>query len=196
MGCFHQIRNLFLQNRIISIGSSNFYWLGVEAEWMSVWGLADGWMGVWVCGSAHAWLHAHAHKYTHMLNMVNMIPMKLAIFQFLYMYLLTSMCMQCMWGYPPPPDLGAQITKNTISLEQIEIIQFCLKICDVKNPFLFRLDVVYRRGCPIINSVFYFWTQKVHIIHSCQVPGKTFPVFTLDLLRPCLDWALKWFLTS
>ena len=32
--------------------------------------------------------------------------------------------------------------------------------------------------------------------HSCQIPGKIFPVFTLDPNRPCLDWDLISFLTS
>ena len=40
------------------------------------------------------------------------------------------------------------------------------------------------------ESVFIFWAQKVHVTHSCQAPGKIFFVFTLDLLRPCLDCPL------
>ena len=55
----------------------------------------------------------------------------------------------------------AQITKCLIKLEQIKIIQFCLKIWDLCTFLdLCRLGLVCIWGCPITNSIFYFWAQK------------------------------------
>ena len=36
-----------------------------------------------------------------------------------------------------------------------------------------------------------FWTQKVHVLCSCEAKGKNFPVFTLEPDRPC-DAGLLW----
>ena len=51
-------------------------------------------------------------------------------------------------------------------------------------------------GCPITNSIFYFWAKNVHIFCTCEPPIKNFPVFTLESDIPCLDWQLICCLTS
>ena len=62
----------------------------------------------------------------------------------------------------PPRAEETQIGRITITLAQIEIIQFCLKICD---PWTFlhtyRLGLMCRwGGCPITNGTFMFLTQR------------------------------------
>ena len=60
-----------------------------------------------------------------------------------------------------PTRASAQIIKCLIKLEQIKIIQFCLKIWDLCTFLdLCRLGLVCIWGCPITNSIFYFWAQK------------------------------------
>ena len=52
-----------------------------------------------------------------------------------------------------------EITKNAITFEQIEIIQFCLKIWDPWTLIhTYSLHLMYRWGCPIPNGTF---MQKV-----------------------------------
>ena len=62
---------------------------------------------------------------------------------------------------PPPWAKETQIGRITITLERIEIIQFCLKICD---PWAFlhtyRLGLMCRWGCPISNGTFMFLMQR------------------------------------
>ena len=45
-------------------------------------------------------------------------------------------------------------------------------------------------------AFFIFEPKNVHILCSCEPPGKNFPVFTLESDRPSLDWQLIWFLTT
>ena len=42
-------------------------------------------------------------------------------------------------------------------------------------------------------SILWFGLKKELIIHFCQVPGKIFPAFTLNPIRPCLDWQVMGF---
>ena len=63
----------------------------------------------------------------------------------------------------PPWSRRSQNLKNAIKCEWIEIIEFCLKICD---PWAllhtYRLDLMCRweGGCPIPNGTFMFRAQK------------------------------------
>ena len=89
---------------------------------------------------------------------------------------------------PRPPEAEeAEILKNAIKCERIEIIELRLKICD---PWAllhtYRLDL----------TLLCFGPKKVHVFHSCDSLDKKFPVFALDPTRPCLDWQLSRFLTS
>ena len=63
---------------------------------------------------------------------------------------------------PPPRAKETQIRRITITLERIEIIQFCLKIWDPWTLLhTYRLGLMCRwGGCPIPNGIFMFWTQK------------------------------------
>ena len=84
-----------------------------------------------------------------------------------------------------------EITKNAITFERIEIIEFRLKIWDPWTlPHTCRLQLMcWLVGCPIPNGIFIqkvlWWPSK-----------KFFHVFALDPIRPYLDWALRGFLTS
>ena len=115
-----------------------------------------GWGWVWVCvGVSH--VHTHAHTRTHtctcMLNMLIMLnmdaSMSAAICSFytcihvcVYVCVHTRAC-ACVGGHPPCPQMpltpppptcplpraaGSPKHQNSISLELIEIIRFCLKI--------------------------------------------------------------------
>ena len=95
----------------------------------------------------------------------------------------------------PPWRRPFAITKYAIKLEQIKIIQFCLKIC---NPWTllhtYRLGLMCRwGGVSYPKWHFYVFDPKKC---SCDPPIKKFPIFALDLIRPYLDWALGGFLTS
>ena len=63
---------------------------------------------------------------------------------------------------PPPRAEESRIGRITITLERIEIIQFCLKICDPWTLLhTYRLGLMCRwGGCPIPNGTFMFFTQK------------------------------------
>ena len=92
----------------------------------------DVYMGVW--GVSHACAHAH----TCMLNMINMdASMLVAICNFytcIHVCVCVCMCMHV--GIPhaprcpqtPPTATGSPKHQNSIHLELIEIIRFCLKI--------------------------------------------------------------------
>ena len=61
----------------------------------------------------------------------------------------------------PPRAEETQIRRIRITLEQINIIQFCLKIWDPWTLLhTYTLDLMCRWGCPIINDTFMFLTQK------------------------------------
>ena len=81
-----------------------------------------------------------------------------------------------------------EITKNAITFEWIEIIEFRLKIWDPWTlPHTCRLQLMCRWG------VFY---PKCHFYpKSAPVTLEKFffPVFALDPIRPYLDWALRGF---
>ena len=69
--------------------------------------------------------------------------------------------MGMMWGpWGQCGDHGDnEITKNAITFEQIEIIEFRLKIWDPQTlPHICRLQLMCRRGCLISDGIF---IQKV-----------------------------------
>ena len=95
---------------------------------------------------------------------------------------------------PHPRATETQIRRITITLEQIKIIQFCLKIWDPWTlQHTYRLDLMCRSGVSYSKWHFYVFDPKKC---SCDPPIKKFPVFALDPMRPYLDWALRGFLTS
>ena len=84
-----------------------------------------------------------------------------------------------------------EITKNDITFERIEIIEFRLKIWDSWTlPHTCRLQLMCRWGGVL--------SQMAFLSKKCSGdPQKIFfPVFALDPIRPYLDWALRGFLTS
>ena len=95
---------------------------------------------------------------------------------------------------PPPRAEETQIGRITITLERIEIIQFCLKICDPWTLLhTYRLGLMCRWGVSYHKWHFYVFDPKKC---SCDPPVKNFLVFALDPTRPCLDWQLRVILTS
>ena len=98
----------------------------------------------------------------------------------------------------PPRAEETQIGRITITLERIEIIQFCLKICDPLTLLhTYRLGLMCRWGGVLSQmALLCFGPKKVHLFCSCEPPIKSFSVFALDPIRPYLDWALRGFLTS
>ena len=52
---------------------------------------------------------------------------------------------------------------------------------------LIWIRFIVQVGCPIINRIFYFLAQKVHVFLSCEPVGKSFPVYTVEPDIPCLD---------
>ena len=121
-------------------------------------GVADGWMGVgvgmgvWRCvpcmyACTCMCTHACTHARTCMLNMLNMdASMLVAICNSIHvcvcMYVHAHAC-ACMWGHPAmlpdtprhpqptcplPRAAGSPKHQNSITLELIKIIRFCLKI--------------------------------------------------------------------
>ena len=99
---------------------------------------------------------------------------------------------------PPPWSRRRQNLKNAIKRERIEIIEFCLEICDSWALLhTYRLGLICRwRGVPSQMALLCFEPKKVHVFHSCNSLDKKFLVFALDPTRPCLDWQLSRFLTS
>ena len=84
-----------------------------------------------------------------------------------------------------------KITKNAITFERIEIIEFCLKIWDPWTlPHTCRLQLMCRWGVSYPKWHFYAKSAPV------TLEKIFFPVFALDPIRPYLDWALRGFLTS
>ena len=91
------------------------------------------------------------------------------------------------WG----PCGDNKIIKNAITFERTEIIEFCLKIWDPwALPHTCRLQLMCRWGGVL--------SQMAFLSKKCSGdPQKNFfPVFALDPIRPYLNWALRWFLTS
>ena len=87
-------------------------------------------------------LHAHMHTYTHRHVKHDKhgclhggAHLQFVGFSVMCMCVHTCMCVH-VGGTP-------QISKNAINLEKIQIIQFCLKICDLSGA---------GGGCPITNS--------------------------------------------
>ena len=94
----------------------------------------------------------------------------------------------------PPRAEETQIGRITITLEWIEIIQFCLKICDPWTLLhTYRLGLMCMWGVSYPKWHFYVFHPKKC---SCVPLIKKFPIFALDPIRPYLDWALRGFLTS
>ena len=91
-----------------------------------------------------------------------------------------------------PGDHGDnKITKNAITFERIEIIEFCLKIWDPWTlPHTCTLQLMCRWGG--VLSQIAFLSKKC----SGDPQKFFFPVFALDPIRPYVDWALRGFLTS
>ena len=90
---------------------------------------------------------------------------------------------------PTPRAKETEIGRITITLERIEIIQFCLKICDPWTLLhTYRLGLMCKWGVSYSKWHFYVFDPKKC---SCDPPIKNFPVFALDPIRPYLDWALR-----
>ena len=126
-----------------------------------------GWMGVWVgvwgCPMQahmymHAWMHAHMHMHgcLHGGGHLQLLYMYILVLHMCNMHVCMCINVRACGGTPryththshtPTRARMAQITKYAIELEQIKIIQFCLKIWDFCTFLhLFRLDLVYRWG--------------------------------------------------
>ena len=166
--------------------------------------------------NAHARMHMHVKHANHAKHGCLHVGGHL---QFLYMYtcvyvrVLVCVCVCVCGGTPPmlpdapdtphppaPPPRAekTQIGRITITLELIEIIQFCLKIYDPWTLLhTYRLGLMCRWGGVLSQmALLCFGPKKVHLFHSCEPLIKNFPVFALDTIRPYLDWALRGFLTS
>ena len=184
---------------------SNFNWFQGSPR-----GVADGWMvvgvdmGVWGGCPMHACMHTCTHM--HVKHDQHGCLHVSGHLQFLYMY--TCACMHMHVGTPPcpqmsphtpthlPPPRATESPKhqNSITLERIEIIQFCLKIWDHWTLLhTYRLGLMCRWGVSYSKWHFYVFDPKKC---SCDPPIKKFPIFALDPIRPYLDWALRGFLTS
>ena len=140
-------------------------------------------MGMWgVVPCMHACTHTHMHV-KHAKHDKHGCLHVSGHLQFLYMYTCVCVhvcvcacvcvCMHVCGGHTPhalrhtPPTCPlprakeTQIRRITITLERIEIIQFCLKICDPWTLLhTYRLGLMCRWGCPIPNGTFMFLTQK------------------------------------
>ena len=93
----------------------------------------------------------------------------------------------------PPKSL-----KNSIALEQINILQFRFNILDLWIlVHSYRLHLVCTWGSVLSQIPYFtFGPKNVHIFCSCGPSAKNFPVFTLESNRPCLDWQSISFFTS
>ena len=95
---------------------------------------------------------------------------------------------------PPPRTEETQIRRITITLEGIEIIQFCLKIWDPWTLLhTYRLGLMCRWGVSYSKWHFCVFDPKKC---SCDPPIKIFPIFALNPIRPYFDWALRGILAS
>ena len=145
-GSLHRSQ-IFKQNWNISISSSTIeFWLIPRVP---PWGVGVGGWGWWVLrGCPHT--HAHAHACMHMFvydiignsqgfpknPMEAAICMKLSCLPCMHMYACMCTCVGCTPHHPPSPSInpptptaaGSPNHQNSISLELIEIIRFCLKI--------------------------------------------------------------------
>ena len=123
---------------------SNFYWFRRSSP-LGGWQIGGlGWGWVWVCGGmSHAHTHAHACTHMHVEHDKHAKHRCLHVGGHLQFY--TCLCMHvcvcvCACGDTPPCPRHPQPTcplpraagsskhQNSISLELIEIFQFCLKI--------------------------------------------------------------------
>ena len=156
MGNSSQISNL--QTELKYLDKLKCYRIFSDSRGPPPWGggrWVDGGKGrygcVWGC-PMHVHTHAHActHAHTCMLNMLNMLNMDASMLAAICnsIHVCVCVCVRahacvCMWGHPPcpkiPPDTppltcplpraaGSPKHQISITLELIEIIQFCLKI--------------------------------------------------------------------
>ena len=97
-----------------------------ECVGVSSW--VDGGLGVWKCPCMTACtctqIHTHVKHGKHDTHEAGHFSISIHVSFNIYVHAVHV-------GTPHPQTWGAQITKNAISLEQIQIIQFCLKICDL-----------------------------------------------------------------
>ena len=142
-GSLHRFQ-IFKRNWNISISSSAIeFWLIPGVHPPGGWGWLDGGGGGERVPPTHVHMHMHAH--THAYDIIGNsqgfpqwgLPFAIEIIMFnMYMCMCASVCMCMCVGntpqppptpiHPPPPELqGAQ---NSITLELIKIIRFCLKI--------------------------------------------------------------------
>ena len=141
---------------------------------------------------------APKHQNSISLELIEIIQFCLKI---LYLWTLLNSYRLCLvtpdTPHPPAPAPRAkqtQIRRITITLERIEIIQFCLKIWDPWTLLhTYRLELMCGWGCPIPKGTFIFWTQKFTSFSLLWPSNKNVPVFALDPSTPHLDWALKGF---
>ena len=151
VGNSSQISNL--QTELKYLDKLKYYRILSDSGGPPPWGVADGWMGVGV--GMGVWgdvpcTHACTHVRTCMLNMLNMLNMDASMLAAICNSIHVCVCVcvharvcVCMWGHPPmPPDTprhppptcplpraaGSPKHQISITLELIEIIQFCLKI--------------------------------------------------------------------
>ena len=167
-------------------------------------GCLDGWGNpthMCMCMHTHMYRDTHTHTHTHVKHDTHGCLHGSIHLQFLNMlFFHECMCMvvwacTCMCvhvGYPIPihtHSCGApNHWDNSVLFKDL---------WSLDTPALIQTRFGVQEGVSLHKQHFcYFWAWKVHIIHSCQAPGKTFPFFTLDPLSPCLDWTLIWFLTS
>ena len=149
----------------------NFYWfLGSTPRGVAMGAWEWGW--VWVCVGCPMHTCMHTHACTCMLNMLIMLnmdaSMSAAICNFytcIHVCMCVCMCAYacaCVWEHPPCPQMPltpphppapppraekTQIGRITITLEPIEIIQFCLKIYDPWTLLhTYRLGLMCRWG--------------------------------------------------
>ena len=220
-GILHRLQ-IFKRNWNILISSSVIKILPIlgvpPGGWqMGGWGRGGyGYVGGVPCTHTHMHVHARTHARTCMLNMINMInmdtSMSAAICNFhtcVYVCVHVCTCVHMCVVTPPtpqmPPDTPhppappsrakeTQIGRITITLERIEIIQFCLKICDPWTLLhTYRLSLMCRWGVYYPKWHFHVFDPKKY---CCDPPIKKFSIFALDPIRPYLDWALRGFLTS
>ena len=140
-------------------------------------GVVSGWVGA---TPTHISTCMHVCTQTCMLNMINMdASMEVVTSNFnTYIFQCYVCACVCVWGghvgapsdTPTPTHTytckcwGPQITKNAIKLEQIEIIQFCLKIWNLCTFLhLYRLGLVCRwEGVPS-QIAFFTFRPKTYI---------------------------------
>ena len=139
--------------------------------------------GIWGCPThVHACMHVHTSD-----DVIRDSPgfpygssHLHEIIMFIHVCMCARVCCACMCtcaGHPlkhpdrvpspsthsHPPNGGTpEISQKSIKIELIKIFEFHLKILDLWTlVHSYRLHLVCRwGGCPITNSIFYFWAQK------------------------------------